>query len=43
MHHHVYEMSPTHAELRSWHCDVVALLEKLKRQGRAPNKRAERY
>lgn len=35
MHHHVYELPPTHAELRSWHCDVVALLDQLKRQGGA--------
>ncbi|MGY4680333.1 hypothetical protein ACWIGG_01020 [Micromonospora aurantiaca (nom. illeg.)] len=31
MHHHVYELAPTHAELCSWHCDVVALLDELRR------------
>ncbi|MTK04236.1 hypothetical protein [Micromonospora sp. CP22] len=30
MHHHVYELAPTHAELRAWHRDVAALLDELK-------------
>lgn len=32
-HHHVYELAPTYAELRSWHGDVVELLGDLGRRG----------
>jgi hypothetical protein len=31
VHHHTYELAPTHAELHSWHDDVVTLLDRLDR------------
>ena len=38
MHHHAYELAPTHAELDSWHRDVAALLDRLARPRADPGR-----